>query len=90
MDKAVTDKLSISDSATLSLFKAILKPAGSKTIDGKSKGGMKGHTVLKADNNMPSFIKFSAAAMHDQQFYQYINVLPCGSIITFHKAYFNY
>ncbi|WP_301922875.1 hypothetical protein [Ferruginibacter sp.] len=39
---------------------------------------------------MPSFVKFSAAAMHDQQFYQYINVLPADSIITFDKAYINY
>lgn len=39
---------------------------------------------------MPSFVKFSAAALHDQQFYQYISVLPDGSIITFDKAYINY
>jgi len=39
---------------------------------------------------MPSFIRFSAAAMHDQQFYQYITVLPKDSIITFDKAYINY
>ena len=90
MDKAVADKLYILDSTTISLFKAILKPAGRKRIDGKSKGGMKVYTLLKADNNMPSFINFSAAAMHDQQFYQYINVLPGGSIITFDKAYINY
>jgi hypothetical protein len=90
INKAIASKLYILDSTTISLFKAILKPAGRKRHDGKSKGGIKAHTLLKADCNMPSFIKFSAAALHDQQFYQYISVLPNGSIITFDKAYINY
>ena len=77
----IASKLYILDSSTISLFKAILKPAGRKRNDGKSKGGMKVHTLLKADCNMPSFIKFTAAALHDQQFYQYIKELPDGSVI---------
>ena len=87
---SIAAKLYVLDSSTISLFKAILKPAGRKRNDGKSKGGIKVHTLLKADCNMPSFIKFSAAAMHDQQFYDCINELPDGSIITFDKAYINY
>ncbi len=90
MKKEIASKLYILDSSTISLFKAILKPAGRKREDGKSKGGMKVHTLLKADCNMPSFIKFTAAALHDQQFYQYIKELPDSSIITFDKAYVNY
>ena len=82
--------LYILDSSTVSLFKAILKPAGRKRKDGKSKGGMKVHTLLNADTNMPSFIKYTAAALHDQQFYKYIKELPDHSIITFDKAYINY
>ena len=58
--------LYILDSSTISLFKAILKPAGRKRKDGTSKGGMKVHTLLNADANMPSFIKYTAAALHDQ------------------------
>lgn len=87
---AIASKLYILDSSTISLFKAILKPAGRKRNDGKSKGGIKVHTLLKADCNMPCFIKYTAAAMHDQQFYECINELPNGSIITFDKAYINY
>jgi transposase len=87
---AIASKLYILDSSTVSLFKAILKPAGRKRNDGKSKGGIKVHTLLKADCNMPSFIKYTAAAMHDQQFYECINELPNGSVITFDKAYINY
>lgn len=82
--------LYILDSSTVSLFKAILKPAGRKRKDGKSKGGMKVHTLLNADTNMPSFITYTAAALHDQQFYKYIKELPDHSIIAFDKAYINY
>ena len=87
---AISEKLYVLDSTTISLFKAILKPAGRKRMDGKSKGGIKVHTLLKADNNMPCFIKFTAAALHDQQFYECIKELPNHSIITFDKAYINY
>ncbi len=86
----VAQNLYILDSTTVSLFKAILKPAGRKRKDGKSKGGMKVHTLLNADSNMPSFIKYTAAALHDQQFYKYIKELPDHSIIAFDKAYINY
>ena len=90
LQKAILLRLYILDSSTISLFKAILKPAGRKRKDGKSKGGMKVHTLLNADTNMPSFIKYTAAALHDQQFYKYIKELPDYSIITFDKAYINY
>ena len=82
--------LYILDSSRVSLFKAILKPAGRKRKDGKSKGGMQVHTLLNADTNMPSFVKYTAAALHDQQFYKYIKELPDHSIIAFDKAYINY
>ena len=44
----IASKLYILDSSTISLFKAILKPAGRKRNDGKSKGGMKVHTFIKS------------------------------------------
>ena len=51
---------------------------------------MKVHPLLNAQTNMPSFIKYTAAALHDQQFYKYIKELPDYSIIAFDKAYINY
>ena len=90
MKSAAIRGLYILDSSTVSLFKAILKPAGRKRKDGKSKGGLKVHTLLHADTNMPSFIHYTAAALHDQQFYKYIQELPDHSIIAFDKAYINY
>lgn len=83
-------RLFILDSSTISLFKAILKPAGRKRKDGRSKGGMKVNTLLQAETNMPCFINYMAAALHDQQFYSYIKELPDNSIIVFDKAYINY
>ncbi len=90
LNPAIIKRLYILDSTTISLFKAILKPAGRKRKDGKSKGGMKVHTLLNAQTNMPSFIKYTVAALHDQQFYKYIKELPDYSIIAFDKAYINY
>lgn len=90
MTPVTRKNLYILDSSTISLFKAILKPAGRKRKDGTSKGGMKVHTLLNADANMPSFIKYTAVALHDQQFYKYIKELPDYSIIAFDKAYINY
>ena len=86
----IAKRLFILDSTTISLFKAILKPAGRKRSDGKSKGGMKVNTLLHAETHMPSFINYMAAALHDQQFYNYIKELPDNSIIVFDKAYINY
>jgi Transposase DDE domain len=51
---------------------------------------MKVNTLLQAETFMPSFINYMAAAMHDQQFYKYIQELPNHSIIVFDKAYINY
>lgn len=86
----IAKRLFILDSTTISLFKAILKPAGRKRSDGKSKGGMKVNTLLQAETHMPVFINYMAAALHDQQFYSYIKELPDHSIIVFDKAYINY
>ncbi len=86
----IAKRLFILDSTTISLFKAILKPAGRKRDDGKSKGGMKVNMLLQAETHMPSFINYMAAALHDQQFYSYIKELPDHSIIVFDKAYINY
>ena len=48
LNPAIIKRLYILDSTTISLYKAILKPAGRKRKDGKSKGGMKVHTLLNA------------------------------------------
>jgi hypothetical protein len=44
-------RLYIMDSTTISLFKDILKGVGRNPNDGKKKGGIKAHTIIKASEN---------------------------------------
>lgn len=81
--------LYIADSTTITLFKEILKNAGRCPYDGKRKGGMKVHTLIKADEDVPCIIKMNSAASHDVVFIKNMN-LPKGSIITFDKGYVDY
>lgn len=82
-------KLYIADATTISLFKEILKCAGNTPANGRRKGGMKVHSLIKADQDVPCLIKMSAAATHDVTFIKGLK-LPQGSIIVFDKGYLNY
>ena len=93
-DSRLSDKelkrLYIMDSSTISLFKDILKGVGRNPKSGKKKGGIKAHTLIKADENVPCLIRYSEAAKHDHMFLQDAQNLPSGSIITFDKGYVDY
>jgi len=82
-------KLYIVDSSTITLFKEILKNAGRTPIDGKRKGGIKVHTLMKADEDVPCLVRMTAAASHDVPFIQNMR-LPKRSIVTFDKGYVDY
>lgn len=82
-------RLYIVDSTTISLFKEILKNAGRPAVSGKKKGGLKVHTLLKADEDVPCLVRMTAAAKHDVPFIQGLK-LPKGSFVTFDKAYVDY
>lgn len=79
-------KLYIIDSTTISLFQEIMGTVGNKPLDGKRKGGFKVHTLIKADEDVPMFVKIGRAANHDTTLLKHIN-LPPGSILTFDKGY---
>ena len=93
-DSRLTDKdlrrLYIMDSTTISLFKDILKGVGRNPKEGKKKGGIKAHTIIKASENVPCLIRYSEAAKHDHMFLEEVETLPSGSIITFDKGYVDY
>jgi hypothetical protein len=93
-DSCLSDKelkrLCIMDSSTISLFKDILKGVGRNPKNGKKKGGIKAHTLIKADENVPCLIRYSEAVKHDHMFLQDAQNLPSGSIITFDKGYVDY
>ncbi|MBK3520062.1 IS4 family transposase, partial [Carboxylicivirga marina] len=83
-------RLYIMDSSTISLFKDILKGVGRNPKNGKKKGSIKAHTLIKADENVPCLIRYSEAARHDHMFLKEAMNLPSGSIITFDKGYVDY
>ena len=71
-------RLYIMDSTTVTLFKDILKGVGRNPLQGKNKGGIKAHTIIKASENVPCLIRYSAAVRHDHTFLKEIHTLPKG------------
>lgn len=88
-DKALLKRIFLIDSTTISLFKAIMKCVGRKPMDGKSKGGIKVHTMLNAYEQVPQLIHFSEAAAHDHTFLAKLNLLP-HQIAVFDRGYVDY
>lgn len=82
-------QVKIVDSTTISLFKDKLSCVGRKSKDGKRKGGIKVHTVIKADEKVPSLVWFSSATTHDHNF---LEKLKCEdkTIYIFDKGYYDY
>lgn len=90
LSKSDLKRLYIMDSTTISLFKDILRGVGRNPKEGKKKGGIKAHTIIKASENVPCLIRYSEAVRHDHMFLGEVFNLPKGSIITFDKGYVDY
>ena len=89
-DKAWMKRLQIIDSATITLFSNLLfKGVGRHPKTGKKKGGIKVHTVIHANEGVPSDIKFTSAATNDS-FMLRPSVLNKGDIIAMDRAYIDY
>jgi hypothetical protein len=89
VETALGKKVKIVDSTTISLFKDILKCVGRKATDGKSKGGIKSHSVINADEKVPSLVWFTPARTHDHKF---LEKLKCDehTVYIFDKGYNDY
>lgn len=83
-------RLYIMDSTTITLFKDILRGVGRNPKEGKKKGGIKAHTIIKASENVPCLIRYSEAVRHDHIFLKEVFNLAEGTIITFDKGYVDY
>ena len=81
-------KLYIFDATTISLFQEILRTSG-KNPSGKRKGGIKVHTLVRSDQDVPSMIRYSAAAANDSQFLKEVH-LPKGSVLVFDRGYYDF
>lgn len=83
------NRLYIMDSTTISLFQEILRNAGPSPMNGKRKGGIKAHTLVKADQDVPQLVCMTAGATNDTGFMKQVE-LPAGSILTFDRGYNDY
>lgn len=80
----------IIDSTTIGLFSnLIFKGVGRNPKTGKKKGGVKVHTVINANEGVPSDIKFTSAATHDS-FMLCPSNMQRGEIIAMDRAYIDY
>jgi len=83
------ERLYIFDSTTITLFEEVLKGAGIRGLNGKRKGGIKVHTLLKSNQDAPVMIRFSASSKSDSSFLKGVQ-LPAGSILVFDRGYNSY
>ncbi|MDD2205273.1 MAG: IS4 family transposase [Bacteroidales bacterium] len=83
-------RLQIIDSTTISLFSNLLfKGVGCHPKTGKKKGGIKVHTVIHANEGVPSDIRFTSAATNDS-FMVKPATLSKGDIMAMDRAYIDY
>ncbi len=89
IENVLNKQVKIVDSSTISLFKDILSCVGRKCKEGKSKGGIKVHTVINADEIVPNLVWFSPATTHDHNF---LKKLKCddNTVYVFDKGYNDY
>lgn len=83
-------RLQIIDSTTITLFSNLLfKGVGRHPKTGKKKGGIKVHTVIHANEGVPSDIRFTSAATNDS-FMLKPSTLNKGDIMAMDRAYIDY
>lgn len=83
-------RLQIIDSTTISLFSNLLfKGVGRNPKTGKKKGGIKVHTVIHANEGVPSDIRFTSAATNDSFMLIPSNFYD-GDVLAMDRAYIDY
>jgi transposase len=85
----LSEKLFIVDSTIVSLFSSVMQSTGSFGMNGKKKGGIKAHVLVRAKNNLPCFVRLSDGKQSDNKFLPHL-MLPEGSIVVMDKGYRNY
>lgn len=83
-------RLQIIDSTTISLFSNLLfKGVGRNPKTGKKKGGIKVHTVIHANEGVPSDVRFTSAATNDSFMLKPSNFHD-GDVLAMDRAYIDY
>jgi hypothetical protein len=88
--KERTTKLYVMDSTTISLFSQILRGTGRNPNNGKKKGGIKAHTIINENIDLPLFADYTAGIVHDRKLMDRIFDLPYGSFVAFDMGYTDY
>lgn len=84
------ERLQIIDSTTISLFSnLVFKGVGRHPKTGKKKGGIKVHTVIHANEGVPSDVHFTSAATNDS-FMLKPERLSDGDYLAMDRAYVDY
>jgi len=89
LNKLNIKRLYAMDSTTITLFKEILKGCGRNPKEGKKKGGIKAHTIIDLNDNMPCFVRYTEAVRHDHMLLSEVH-LSKGSFIVFDRGYVDY
>jgi hypothetical protein len=85
----ISDKIFIVDSTTITLFSEVFKACGNANANGKKKGGVKAHVLIRAKDNIPCFVHITEAAGSDKTIMPQLN-LPKGSVLVMDKGYNSY
>lgn len=89
LSKKLHDRLYIVDSTVVSLFSDIMRSTGSYGTNGKKKGGIKAHVLLRAKDNLPCLVRLSEGKVGDSSFLPSLS-LEKGSIVVMDKGYRNF
>jgi hypothetical protein len=87
--RKLSDKLFIVDSTTITLFSEVFKACGNANANGKKKGGIKAHVLIRAKDNVPCFVHVTSASTNDKTVMPQLD-LPKGSILVMDKGYNSY
>ena len=83
-------RLQIIDSTTISLFSnQLFKGVGRNPKTGKKKGGIKVHTVIHANEAVPSDVHFTSAATNDSFMLKPVNFHD-GDVLAMDRTYIDY
>ncbi len=85
----LNERLFIVDSTTITLFSQVFKACGNAMANGRKKGGVKAHALIRAKDDVPCFVHITEAAASDRRIMPALN-LPPGSILVMDKGYNSY
>lgn len=88
-NKRMLERLFIMDASTISLFTDAMHGVGRYAKTGRKKGGAKAHVLMRAQDDVPCFVRITEGKVSDAQMLRYV-ALPPGSIIVLDKGYNNY